>query len=61
MDELDRLTFEYNQRFDEGFPMFQLCRDRPEDECVEIVKRCLSERKTAYQLGLVTADDKVKY
>ena len=61
MDELDKLTFEYNVRFDEGFPMFQLYRNRSDEECKEIVRRCLKEGKTAYELGLVTDEEGVYY
>lgn len=60
-EELDRLMFEYNNRFNEGFPSFQLFRTRSDKECVEIIKRCLDEGKTAYEIGLVTDDQDLEY
>lgn len=62
MDEkLDRLLFEYNVKFDEGFPTYQLFRGRTDEECAEIVQECLDKGKTAYDLGLVTDEDEIQY
>jgi hypothetical protein len=61
VEELDNLLFEYTLKFGDGFPTFQLFRGLPTDECVKIVRRCLDENKTAYELGLVTASDDVQY
>jgi hypothetical protein len=53
--------FEYNLKFDEGFPSYQLLRWRSEEESIAIVKRCIDEGKTAYQLGLVSDDEDLEY
>ena len=60
-DNLDLLMFEYTKKFGEGFPSFQLFRDRPDEECVAIVERCINEGKTAYELGLVSVEEDLQY
>lgn len=59
--EVDEYLKKYAQTFDEGFPMYQLGRTRSEKEIIEIIKRCLDEQKTAYDLGLVTDDLEIEY
>ena len=61
MEELDNLLLEYARTFGEGFPTFQLFRSRTTEECIELIKRCLDEKKTAYDLGLVTDDEDTLY
>lgn len=50
---IDEYLTKYAERFGEGFPMYQLGRTRTEDETIAIIEHCLSEGKTAYDLGLV--------
>lgn len=58
---IDEYLQKYADLFDEGFPMFQLGRTRSDDEIIDIINRCLSEKKTAYDLGLVTDDEDTEY
>ena len=58
---LDEYLKKYAETFDEGFPMYQLGRTRTEEEVITIIERCLSEKKTAYDLGLVTDDEDIEY
>lgn len=59
--EVDEYLKEYAETFNEGFPMYQLGRNRTDDEVIELIKRCLSEHKSAYELGLVSEDDDIQY
>ena len=58
---IDDWLQKYVDKFDEGFPMYQLGRTRTNDEIIEIIKRCLTENKTAYDLELVTDDLDTEY
>ena len=58
---IDEWLQKYVDKFDEGFPMYQLGRSRTDAEIIEIIQRCLNEGKTAYDLGLVTDDVDVEY
>lgn len=58
---LDEKLNEYVERFGEGFPMYQLGRTRTDEEIISIIEQCLSDGKTAYDLGLVTDDEDTTY
>jgi hypothetical protein len=58
---IDDYLAKYAERFKEGFPMYQLGRGRADEEIIEIIERCLSEGKTAYELGLVEDDEDIFY
>ena len=58
---LDDWLQKYVDTFSEGFPMYQIGRTRPESEIIEIIQKCLNERKTAYDLGIVTDDEDTEY
>lgn len=59
--EIDEYLKKYAETFGEGFPMYQLGRTRSETEIISIIKRCLDEKKDAYELGLVTDDLDIEY
>ena len=40
MDELDRLLDDYQEHFEENFPMM-LCRTMEDEEIIEIIEKCL--------------------
>lgn len=61
MTKLDRKLIEYAERFDDGFPMYQVGRGRTEDEIVSIIVKCLEENKDAYELGYCEDDDDIQY
>ena len=58
---IDEYLKKYAERFGDRFPMYQLGRTRSDAEIVSIIKRCLSENKSAYDLGLVDDDDEDQY
>lgn len=60
-EQLDDLLFQYNLKFKEGFPTYQLFRGRTDQECIEMVQRCLDKGKTAYQLGLLSDSEDIQY
>ena len=58
MSEIDKHLEEYARAFGDGFPMYQLGRGGTTDEeVIEIIKRCLSEKKDVYALGILKDDD----
>lgn len=59
--EIDEYLKKYIDAFGEGFPMYQLGRTRTESEIIGIIKKCLEEKKDAYELGLVTDDEDIEY
>ena len=54
---MDKYLEMYVEKFEEGFPMYQLGRGRSDDEIIEIIKKCLEAGKTVYELGLLKEDD----
>lgn len=60
-DRLDEYLIKYIDEFGEGFPMIPLGWGRTEDEIVEIIEKCLKEKKDVYQLGILKNDPKVVY
>lgn len=58
---LDEYLQKYVDTFNEGFPMYQLGRTRTDAEIIAIIKRCLDEDKTAYDLQLVTDNEDIEY
>lgn len=58
---IDEYLQKYVDTFNEGFPMYQLGRTRTDEEIIAIIERCLSENKTAYELGLVTDEEEIEY
>ena len=59
--ELDKYLYKYYEAFHEGFPMYQLGRCETEEGVIEIIKRCLSEKKDVYGLGLISDDENILY
>lgn len=57
----DELLFEYLDRFGEGFPTFQMCRGRSEEESDAIIRECITKGKTAYELGYCSLDEDIQY
>ena len=58
---IDEYLQMYVDKFDEGFPMYQLGRTRTDEEIISIIQKCLNENKTAYDLGIVTDDEDTEY
>ena len=42
MNELDKLLDEYQDQFEENFPLM-LCRHMDDDEIIDIIKNCLED------------------
>lgn len=59
--KIDDYLRKYAETFGEGFPMYQLGRTRTDGEIIEIIEKCLNEKKNAYDLGLVTDDLDIDY
>ena len=44
MDKLDKLLDEYQEQFEENFPMM-LCRHMDDEEIITIINKCLEENE----------------
>lgn len=60
-DKLMALILEYLDMFGEGFPTYQICRTRTDEESVKIVRECLETGKDAYELGYATVEGDIEY
>ena len=61
MSKLDEYLQKYIDEFEDGFPMIPLAWGRSDDEIVEIIKRCLKEKKDVYQLKILEEDPEVDF
>lgn len=59
--DVDEYLKKYLDAFGEGFPMYQLGRDRTDEEIIEIIKECIESGKDAYAMGLITDDEDILY
>lgn len=53
MKELDEALEVYEKAFDDSFPMFSMMTTEP-SEVVEIINRCIAEKKDVYDLGYLS-------
>lgn len=60
MNELDTALELYEKAFDDSFPMFSMI-GTPPNEVVEIINKCISEKKDVYDLGYLSLDGDVLY
>lgn len=58
---LDEYLLKYLKKFNEGFPMIPLGWGRSEKEVIKLIKQCLDEGKTVYELGLLDTDEDILY
>lgn len=61
IETIDECLDMYIEKFNDGFPMFQIGRTIPKEKVIEIIKECLKQGKDAYELGYVTDDLDVLY
>lgn len=60
MNELDKALELYEQTFDDSFPMFSMMT-KPPDEVVEIINKCVSEKKDVYDMGYLSLNSDTMY
>lgn len=53
---IDEKLKQYAERFDDGFPMFQLGMSRSDAEVIEIIDQCLTAGKDVYELGYLSTE-----
>lgn len=53
--ELEKAMNVYEQTFDDSFPMAVFSGTSPE-EVVDIINKCVSEKKDVYDMGYLTLD-----
>lgn len=56
MDKLDEALNLYEVTFDDSFPMSSMIT-KPPDKVIEIINRCVSEKKDVYDMGYLSLDD----
>ena len=54
---LDNWLKKYAEKFDDGFPMIPFGWGRTEEEIIELIKNCISNKKNVYEMGLVKEED----
>lgn len=59
-DKLFEALDEYNAKFGDGFPMYQMSGEPPE-KIIEIIKDCIEQEKDVYTLGYLSEDDNLLY
>ena len=58
MNELDEALELYEQTFDDSFPMFPMMGEPP-DKVIDIINKCVSEKKDVYDMGFLSLKDTV--
>ncbi len=58
MNELDEALELYEQTFNDSFPMFPMM-GKPPDEVIDIINKCVSEKKDVYDMGFLSLKDTV--
>ena len=58
MNELDEALELYEQTFDNSFPMFHMM-GKPPDEVIDIINKCVYEKKDVYDMGFLSLKDTV--
>ena len=56
MSELDAALELYEEVFDDSFPTIPLLMENSDEKVVEIVNKCISEKKDVYELGYLSED-----
>lgn len=58
--KLIRKMGEYEGVFGDGFPLFPF-GSYSEEEIIEIIDRCIKEKKDVYDLGYLSLDEDIQY
>ncbi len=53
-EELGNLIYEYDKKFEGGFPSIPLCGNP--DKAIKIIKDCLDKGKDVYEMGYLSLD-----
>jgi len=60
--ELLKSLSQYEDVFGDSFPTIPLMRSRTEEEIIEIIEKCISEKKDVHEMGyLPPLDDDIQY
>lgn len=60
MDKLNDALMRYEKTFDDSFPMFSM-RGASPDEVLEIISKCISEKKDVYDMGYLSLNEDTVY
>lgn len=61
MDEkLNKALEDYDKKFNDGFPMFQMSAESP-DRIIEIISDCIKNNKDVYDSGYLSLDNDTLY
>lgn len=61
MSELDAALELYEKTFDDSFPTIPLLMENTDEKVVEIINKCISEKKDVYELGYLSLSEDVIY
>lgn len=56
MSELDAALELYDKTFDDSFPTIPLLMENSDEKVIEIINKCISEKKDVYELGYLSED-----
>ena len=59
-EKLNNALEDYAEKFNDGFPMFQMSAESP-DRIVEIIDDCIKNDKDVYDSGYLSFDDNTLY
>lgn len=52
---------EYQAAFGDSFPTIPLARGRSDDECIELINKCISAKKDVYAMGFCSESPDIAY
>ena len=55
-DDIDKLQDKYHDKFDDSFPTAPFM-GKTLDEIADMINKCLSENKDAYEIGFLSEED----
>lgn len=60
MDKMNEALELYEKTFDDSFPTIPMSGKSP-DEIIEIINKCVSEKKDVYDMGYLSLDNNTIY
>ena len=59
-EKLNKALEDYAEKFNDGFPMFQMSAESP-NRIIEIIDDCIKNNKDVYDSGYLSLDDDTLY
>lgn len=58
---LDNKLDEYEKTFHDSFPTYPLAISKSDEEIIEMIDKCIKEKKDVYEMGYLKDDLSIKY